>query len=433
MLGRIEAVNRLKRVIVVNEKQSVIQSIKKYMVPLFRWIGLSLFMGIPVGIIVGFFKQVLSLANQYRADHPWLIYGLPFAGILISYLYVKAGRNAYTGENLLKSEVMQASKDIPIYMVPLVFFGSLLTTFFGGSAGKEAAGIAMGGTLADAIAHRFKLSEEEQRTLVVIGVGSGFGVLYDVPLAGAILGMELVLKGKFHYEALVPAFVSSVVANKVAYLLGDQAIVYPALDLGGFSLLLIVKLIGLGILFGVVSILFNIALDGAPKVYSRLIKNPVVKGIVGGCLTIVLFWIAGDNYNGLGQSFIAKSFEESVSLMEWIWKIIFTAVALGSVFQGGRGNPTFFVGATFGSAIAPYFNLSIPSVAAVGMIGVFCGAASLPLTGIVMAIEYFGANEVMAIILVMTITYMISGFYDLFSTNKLAKGKKELFEAQIKS
>ena len=429
MLGRIEAVNRLKRVIVVNEKQSVIQSIKKYMVPLFRWIGLSLFMGIPVGIIVGFFKQVLSLANQYRADHPWLIYGLPFAGILISYLYVKAGRNAYTGENLLKSEVMQASKDIPIYMVPLVFFGSLLTTFFGGSAGKEAAGIAMGGTLADAIAHR----EEEQRTLVVIGVGSGFGVLYDVPLAGAILGMELVLKGKFHYEALVPAFVSSVVANKVAYLLGDQAIVYPALDLGGFSLLLIVKLIGLGILFGVVSILFNIALDGAPKVYSRLIKNPVVKGIVGGCLTIVLFWIAGDNYNGLGQSFIAKSFEESVSLMEWIWKIIFTAVALGSVFQGGRGNPTFFVGATFGSAIAPYFNLSIPSVAALGMIGVFCGAASLPLTGIVMAIEYFGANEVMAIILVMTITYMISGFYDLFSTNKLAKVKKELFEAQIKS
>ena len=147
----------------------------------------------------------------------------------------------------------------------------------------------------------------------------------------------------------------------------------------------------------------------------------------------MLFWIAVDNYNGLGQSFIAKSFEESVSLMEWIWKIIFTAVALGSVFQGGRGNPTFFVGATFGSAIAPYFNLSIPSVAALGMIGVFCGAASLPLTGIVMAIEYFGANEVMAIILVMTITYMISGFYDLFSTNKLAKGKKELFEAQIKS
>ncbi|WP_343290120.1 chloride channel protein [Turicibacter bilis] len=417
----------------MNKERTLIQSIKKYIVPLIRWIGLSLFMGIPVGIIVGFFKQVLSLANQFRGDHPWLIYGLPLAGILISYLYVKAGRNAYTGENLLKSEVMQASKDIPIYMVPLVFFGSLLTTFFGGSAGKEAAGVAMGGTLADAIAHRFKLSEEEQRTLVVIGVGSGFGVLYDVPLAGAILGMELVLKGKFHYEALVPAFVSSVVANKVAYLLGDQAIVYPALDLGGFSLLLIVKLIGLGILFGVVSILFNIALDGAPKVYSRLIKNPVVKGIVGGCLTIVLFWIAGDNYNGLGQSFIAKSFEESVSLMEWIWKIIFTAVALGSVFQGGRGNPTFFVGATFGSAIAPYFNLSIPSVAALGMIGVFCGAASLPLTGIVMSIEYFGANEVMAIILVMTITYMISGFYDLFSTNKLAKGKKELFEAQIKS
>ena len=96
----------------MNEKQSVIQSIKKDMVPLFRWIGLSLFMGIPVGIIVGFFKQVLSLANQYRADHPWLIYGLPLAGILISYLYVKAGRNAYTGENLLKYAALLGHKRI---------------------------------------------------------------------------------------------------------------------------------------------------------------------------------------------------------------------------------------------------------------------------------------------------------------------------------
>ena len=84
-------------------------------------------------------------------------------------------------------------------------------------------------------------------------------------------------------------------------------------------------------------------------------------------------------YNGLGQSFIAKSFEESVSLMEWILKIIFTAVALGSVFQGGRGNPIFFVGATFGSAIAPYFNLSIPSVAALGMIRCILWSFSLPL------------------------------------------------------
>ncbi len=416
----------------MKEKQSLSQLIKTLLVPLLLWIFWSILLGVPIGLIVSIFKQVLSAANQYRSDHQWLVYGLPLAGIVISYLYVKAGRNAYSGENLLKSEVIQASKDIPLYMVPLVFLGSLLTTFFGGSAGKEAAGVAMGGTLADLMARRFKLSEEKQRTLVVAGVGSGFGVLYNVPLAGAILGMELVLKGKFHYEALIPAFVSSVVANEVAHLIGDQAIEYPSLDLGNFSFLLLLKLIAIGILFGLVAILFNITLTITPKIFNRFIKSPLIKGVIGGGLTILLFWIAGDNYNGLGQSFIAKSFEQSVSLVEFLWKIIFTAIALGSVFQGGRGNPTFFVGATFGSAIAPYFNLSVPSVAALGMIGVFCGAASLPLTGIIMAIEYFGSNEVMAIIVVMSVTYAISGLYDVLSTQKLAKGKKDIFEAEIK-
>ncbi len=43
--------------------------------------------------------------------------------------------------------------------------------------------------------------------------------------------------------------------------------------------------------------------------------------------------------------------------MDYIWKIIFTAVALGSVFQGGRGNPTFFAGATLGSFVSKYINL----------------------------------------------------------------------------
>ncbi len=423
--------NKVKRVTLMNQERSVNELVKQLIMPLLSAIGLSLLLGIPIGIVISLFKRILSLANQFRSHHEYLVYGLPVAGVLISYLYVKAGRNAYSGENLLKSEVLQASKDIPVYMVLVVFLGSLLTTFFGGSAGKEAAGIAMGGTVADLIARHLKLSEEKQRTLVVSGVGSGFGVLYDVPLAGAILGMELVLKGKFHYEALIPAFVSSVVANQVAYLMGDHPIEYPILDLGVFSIALIVKLMGLGILFGLVSMLFNFCLNSAPKIYSYFMKSPMIKGVVGGCLTIVLFWMAGDNYNGLGQSFIATSFEKSVSLVEFLWKIIFTAVALGSVFQGGRGNPTFFVGATFGSAIAPLFNLEVSSVAALGMIGVFGGAASLPLTGIVMAVEYFGTNEVLPIILVMTITYLISGLYDVISTQKLPKGKNDVFQANI--
>ncbi|MEG2291603.1 MAG: chloride channel protein [Clostridium sp.] len=411
-----------------SNKSDVISTSKDLFKQIIKWIYLSVLMGIPIGLVVGFFKKILSLANTYRGDHNYLVYFLPIVGVFISYMYIKAGRNAYSGENLLKSEVQNAAKDIPFYMIFVVFIGSLLTTLFGGSAGKEGSGVAMGGTFGDFLARKLKLSDGEQKTLIISGVGSAFGVLYDVPFAGALLGMELVLKGNFHYESLIPAFLTSVVSNKVAYLIGDKSIDYPMLDLGPISFILILKLIVLGVLFGLVGILFNFAMDNSSKVYSKFIKNPLVRGAVGGVIIIILYIIAGDNYNGLGQKFINASFESPSSPVAFLWKILFTAVALGSVFQGGRGNPTFFVGATFGSAIAGLFSLPLASVAALGMIGVFCGATALPITGVAMAIEYFGASEVMAIIIIMTLSYTMSGFYDILTKRKLTSGKSTLFK-----
>ena len=409
-------------------KVKIITSCKELIKEIFKWIGLSLLLGIPIGLVLGYYKKILNRANDFRRAHEYLIYFLPIAGLLICYMYLHTKRNAYSGENLLKSEVQRAVKDIPVYMIPVVFIGSLLTTFFGGSAGKESSGVTMGGTLGDFIARKLKLNNGEQRTLVICGVGSGFGVLYDVPFAGAILGMELVLKGRFHYEALIPAFLTSTIANKVAHLIGDKAIRYPSLDLGPLTLNLIGKLIVLGIFFGFVGLVFNFILDNSSKVYNYFIKNPYGKAIAGGILTIILFWIAGDNYNGLGQKFISSSFEKQVSIFEFMWKIIFTGVALGSVFQGGRGNPAFFVGATFGSAISGIFHLPVESVAALGMVGVFSSAVALPITGVAMAIEYFGSGEIMAIIIVMTMSYTISGFYDILTQRKLTEGKSALFK-----
>lgn len=395
---------------------------------IFKWIILSIVMGVVVGFIVGYFNIILKYANDYRRDHNYFVYFLPFAGVAIAYMYVKVRRNAYSGENLLKSEVQKAARDIPFYMIFVVFIGSLLTTLFGGSAGKEGSGVAMGGTFADYLSRKLKLKEGEQRTLVISGVGSAFGVIYDVPFAGAILGMELVIKGEFNYESLIPAFLTSVTANKISHIIGNKELEYIKLDLGKLNFLLLFKVIALGILFGLVGMLFNFILDNSSKVYNFFIKNPLVKGFVGGAITIILCWILGENYNGLGQKTISSAFETQAGILDFLWKIIFTGVALGSVFQGGRGNPTFFVGATFGSAIAGFFGLPLESVAALGMVGVFCSAQSLPMTGVAIAIEYFGAQEVLSIILIMTISYSVSGFYDILTKRKLTEGKSTLFK-----
>ena len=396
-----------------------------------KWIALSIAMAVPIGVIVGLFNILLSWGNNFRKDHEFMVFLLPFAGLIITFLYLHTRRNAYSGENLLKSEVQSAAKDIPFFMSIVVFIGSFLTTLCGGSAGKEGSAVAMGGTLGDFMARIFNLSDDEQRTLVICGVGSAFGVIYDVPFAGAILGMELVLKGKFHYQALIPAFLTTVFSNEIANLIGNKEVVYPQLNLGELSIILLLKLILLGIICGIAGFIFNLLLDNSSKLYDLVTKNPYIKAILGGIITIVLFLIIGDNYNGLGQSFINDSFNNRVSIMDSIWKVLFTAVALGSVFQGGRGNPTFFVGATLGSSVSGLINLPLESSTALGMIGVFCSATSLPITSMAMALEYFGGGEMVAIIIVMTISYIISGFYDILVKNKLPKEKGKLFEGSV--
>ncbi|MDB2152195.1 chloride channel protein [Clostridium butyricum] len=408
-------------------KNDYITIIKK----IFKWVILSIIMAIPIGIVVGYYNIILTTANRYRKSHEYLIYFLPIAGLMITFMYLKSERNAYSGENLLKSEVQSAVKDIPFYMTFVVFLGSLATTFFGGSAGKEGSAVAMGGTLGDFLARKFNLSNEDQRTLVLCGVGSAFGVIYDVPFAGAILGMELVLKGKFHYQALIPAFLTTVFSNEIAAAIGNTKVNYPILMLDDLSFMILIKLVLLGIIFGVGGSIFNLVLDNSSKIYGIITKNPYLKAILGGVLTIVLFWLVGDNYNGLGQTFIRDAFDKPATLMDSVWKIIFTAIALGSVFQGGRGNPTFFVGAALGSAVAKYIGFPLESCTALGMIGVFCGATSLPITSIAMSLEYFGGDEMVAIMIVMTISYIISGFYDILTKDKLPKEKSKIFSGGV--
>ncbi|MGN0027708.1 MAG: chloride channel protein, partial [Clostridium sp.] len=230
---------------------------------IFKWIVLSIIMGIPIGIIVGLFNKILTAANSFRKDHEYTIYLLPIAGLIITFMYLRSKRNAYSGENLLKSEVQSAAKDIPFYMIFVVFIGSLLTTFCGGSAGKEGSAVAMGGTLGDFISRKFKLTDDEQRTLVICGVGSAFGVIYDVPFAGAILGMELVLKGRFHYQALIPAFLTTVVSNEIAVWIGSKTVEYPNLVLDDLSFIVIMKLVLLGVIFGIGGFIFNLVLDNS--------------------------------------------------------------------------------------------------------------------------------------------------------------------------
>ena len=89
---------------------------------LVKWLGLSLMMGILIGLIIGYFKQILSLANQIRGNHPTLIYGLPFVTLL-------------AGELLAETEIDRAQVYVPLLaLFPFLYLlQGILVAFYGGS------------------------------------------------------------------------------------------------------------------------------------------------------------------------------------------------------------------------------------------------------------------------------------------------------------
>lgn len=182
---------------------------------LFRWTCLVLPVSITVGSLVALFLWLLDKAINLRFANPWLLFLLPPAGILIYFLYKVSGKNAEGGNNLIMDEIHEPGGGVPFRMAPLVLLTTVITHLFGGSAGREGTAVQIGGSLAQFFAKRLKLSQEDVKTLLMTGIAAGFGAVFGTPITGAIFALEVLALGRIRYDAMMPCFIASVLADIV--------------------------------------------------------------------------------------------------------------------------------------------------------------------------------------------------------------------------
>lgn len=77
--------------------------------------------------------------------------------------------------------------------------------------------------------------------------------------------------------------------------------------------------------------------------------------LAGAALVILLTVLEGSGtYNGAGSAFLNRVLAGGrADPWAFLLKMAFTALTLGAGFRGGEIVPTFFIGAAFGSAVAP--------------------------------------------------------------------------------
>lgn len=107
----------------------------------------------------------------------------------------------------------------------------------------------------------------------------------------------------------------------------------------------------------------------------------------------------------------------------FLLKIVFTAITMAVGFKGGEIVPTFFVGATFGCFAGTLMGLDPGFAAAVGLIAMFCGVVNCPIASIMLGLELFGADCIVLFVVVCSVSYMLSGYRGLYSSQKIVYSK----------
>ncbi|WP_411829428.1 voltage-gated chloride channel family protein [Paenibacillus alginolyticus] len=394
---------------------------------LLKWILYGGLVGILSGSASALFLASLDYATEQRLNYPWLLFLLPFGGAFMSFLYLKYGKNAGKGNNLILEQIQQGQETIPFRMAPLVLLGTFLTHLFGGSAGREGTAVQMGGSFSELIGKVFRVDESDRKILLMCGISSGFGSVFGTPLAGTIFGIEVIAIGLVSYQAIIPCFIASFVGNVVTTVWGIHHIHYHMGEVPSLTAMVVMKVVIASVLFGLASILFSELTHWLKKMFAKLFKNPVIKTFIGGVIIIVLVYIFGTrDYLGLGIPLLQESFEHPVAHLAFLWKTLFTALTLGAGYQGGEVTPLFVIGGTLGNSLASILHISAPFLAGLGLIAVFSGATNTPIACFIMGIELFGAESALYIFMACIISYMFSGHTGIYTSQQIGVSKSKL-------
>lgn len=414
---------------------------------LLKWSLIVVPIAIVIGSIVAFFLWSLNLAIHFRFDHPWLLFLLPLAGVVIHALYKSVGKSSEKGNNLIMDEIHKPGGGVPKRMAPIVLFTTIITHLFGGSAGREGTAVQIGGSIAQMFGKWFRLNERDTAIVLTAGVAAGFGAVFGTPLTGAVFALEVLTIGRVKYDALLPCLIAGIVSDMtvsawqvphthyhINYVQSTSG--YWLSEYFSIDLLLLLKVIVASIAFGLASYLFA---EMAHRIKALLLKVISIRWIIpviGGVVIILLSKVNGKpDYLSLGVDpeypgaiTIQSAFHHGgAEAWSWLWKSIYTTITLGTGFKGGEVTPLFYIGATLGNTLSGLMSAPVSLFAALGFIAVFSGATNTPLACTLMGVELFGGEYMLFYAVACFTAYFFSGHSGIYTAQRIEVPK--IFDA----
>ena len=389
--------------------------------------GQGLLFGLAVGLVVGtlggIMARLLKLATLFRDGTQWGIFLLPLAGLLVVWMYRRGGIKTAGGTDLIV-QAARGEQPVSRLLAPVIFAATVLTHFFGGSAGREGAALQLGGSLAELVRKGVRMGEEFQDLAIMCGMSAGFSAVFGSQIAAAIFALEISCVGILPLGGLFPCVVASITAGTVARAMGLRAVTFY-LTASTPNALFYGRVLLLSIACGLLSILVCYTFSGVRAGLERLFPNPYLRVVMGSAAVVLLTLALGTKiYLGTGETLIEQAIDYGTAgPQDFVLKLLLTALTLGAGLKGGEIVPSFAIGATFGCVVGPLLGLSPSYSAAIGMVALFCGVTNCPLTALVLGFEVFYFCNPGGFLVAVAASFLVSGYSGLYAKQKFAFSK----------
>ena len=273
---------------------------------------------------------------------------------------------------------------------------SIIAVSMGASLGREGALIQTSAATGATLGAFARLPGSSVRVLCACGAAAGIAAAYNVPIGGAVFGLEVLL-GSFDLELFGPIVIACVLSTLVARQLIENRPTYPISHYNlttprDFGLMLL-----LGPLLGVASAAYVRGLDGITEALAKVPKPfayalPPLSLAVVGLFAVKFPELLGNGYDTVELSLLGRL---SVSLLLVLPLLKFLATSLNSAsgVPGGLFTPSLYVGALAGGALGELVTRLWPSptpagaYALVGMGCILAGTTHAPVSSVLIVFE----------------------------------------------
>lgn len=293
----------------------------------------------------------------------------------------------------IASAVANPSVPMPAGTTTIHALLQIVTVALGSPLGREVAPREMGALGAGMVARKLGLLEDESRTLIACGAGAGLAAVYNVPLAGALFSLEVMLLS-FSWEKTLAAIITSAIAAWTATLgLGDESQYHFTSDILPHSFLwwAIIS----GPILGAGAWLFRKATSTARSHVRSNWQMPVFCLLAFSLLAALSLYFPQLPGNGKGPMQLALSDELGFpgAAMLLVLKMVVILAVLRGGAEGGLLTPGLAVGGLASLLLCMLWQQLLPggdygSFALVGAAAFLAASMQMPITAVALVMEF---------------------------------------------